>query len=154
MKQKELSQGVSTCPVDNLRLRMKMPLWRWLEVARLRPRVCVLVALAMIFSLVASTWASTAHMAPMFPQPQMGMDASADMSDCDRMMQAPKADCPDCDRDKTCADKFCLAKCFKVFGKLLELGPLAAMAMLPPRPLGRERPADWCDPPPPAPPRT
>jgi hypothetical protein len=123
-------------------------------VARLRPLICALVAIAMTFASVASTWACTAHMAPMFPQPQMAMDVSMDMSDCDRMMQATKADCPDCDKDKTCADKFCLAKCFKVFGSLLEVRPLTPVTTSLPRPLGPEQPLHWSDRPPPTPPRT
>ena len=121
-------------------------------MTRLRPLVCMLLTIAMVFASVASLWAATAHMAPIVAQMHAGMDQMAGMSDCERMMQSQASERPDC--DKTCADKFCLAKCFKVFGGLPNIGAFVALVREPTRLLTADRLLHWSEQPPLAPPRT
>jgi hypothetical protein len=68
------------------------------------------------------------------------------------MAHASKPDAPDGKR-KTCADNFCMAKCFKVFGSL-EPAELAVTIVLSPYPFPLRRPTIWFDQPPFAPPRS
>jgi hypothetical protein len=89
------------------------------DVSRLRLRICMLLAIT--FASTASAWAATAHIAPMVPPQHATMNMAVDMSDCDRMMHLSKAVVPDCDHGKSCADKFCVTKCFEIFGALPEM---------------------------------
>jgi hypothetical protein len=131
-----------------------MARWRRPDVAPLRPLLCALLAIAIAFASVASPWATTAHSAPWVPQQQMAEVGPTDMSDCERMRQATKSDCPDCRKDKTCADNFCMAKCFKVFGHLPDIGLPSVLATQAARLFRPDRLPDWSDQPLPTPPRS
>jgi hypothetical protein len=126
-----------------------------IAVAHPRALICTLVAIAMTFASVASAWAVSANIGRSFPQQQQQqtrMSHDMAMPDCERMAHASKADTPD-GKQESCADNFCMAKCFKVFASLQSDEPAVTMALTP-HPFPLRFPAIWIDQPPFAPPRS
>lgn len=80
-------------------------------------------------------------------------ETTAVTDDCHKQ-PAPPHDCPFCDKGDGCEPGWCLAKCFKVFGAIIEPGlvwpRLVAAEDGAPEPAG----TDWRDPPRAPPPRT
>jgi hypothetical protein len=128
-------------------------------VAHWRALICVLVAIAMTFASIASAWAVSVNVGRVFPQPQMAASQETSMPDCERMGHMSKASGPTFKTDtpngksKSCADNFCMAKCFKMFGGLQADETIVTIAGLPAL-LPLQRPAIWFDQPPFAPPRS
>jgi hypothetical protein len=108
----------------------------------------------MTIASLASVRAATGQALQVVSQQQSAANISSDMSDCDRMMQSDEADCLDCDPDKGCFDKFCIAKCFKVLGNLPEPRLLSVVTVPTSRPDQSGEPSHWSEQPPPTPPRT
>lgn len=121
-------------------------------MAHPRALICILVAIAMTFASVASAWAVSVNVGRGFPQQQTSISHDKAMPDCERMAHASKADAPD-GKHESCADNFCMAKCFKVFG-CLQADELAVTMALSPHPFPLRLPAIWFDQPPFAPPRS
>jgi hypothetical protein len=128
-------------------------------VAHWRPLVCVFVAIAMIFASIASAWAISVNVGRGFPQSQTTVGQETAMPDCERMGHVPDGNAPTVQTDapdgktKSCADNFCMAKCFKMFGGIQADETGVTIAGLPTLfPL--QRPAIWFDQPPFAPPRS
>ena len=120
----------------------------------LYPLLCPLLAIAMTIASLASVRAATGQALQVVSQQQSAANISSDMSDCDRMMQSDEADCLDCDPDKGCLDKFCIAKCFKVLGNLPEPRLLSVVTLPASHPYQSGEPSHWSEQPPPTPPRT
>jgi hypothetical protein len=121
--------------------------------------ICVFVAMAMIFASIASAWAISVNVGRGFPQSQTTVSQATAMPDCERMAHVPdgnvptvKTDAPD-GKTKSCADNFCMAKCFKMFGGIqadeTHVTITGTPALFP-----LQVPAIWFDQPPFAPPRS
>jgi hypothetical protein len=122
-------------------------------VAHTRAWICALVAIAMTFASITSAWATTGvFMRVTALQPSAGSHG-LDMSDCERMFKANPTDHHDSNGKGSCADEFCMAKCFKIFGGL-QSRPSAVKVSNATQPLRLDRPAIWVDQPPAAPPRS
>jgi hypothetical protein len=117
------------------------------------------MAVAMTFASIASAWAVSVNAGRRFPQPQIAAAQETAMPDCHRMAHKSKADGPASKTDapegkgKSCADNFCMAKCFKLFGSRQPDEAAVTPAATPPL-LPLPRPAIWFDQPPFAPPRS
>lgn len=104
---------------------------------------------------VADAAPAIAHIAAGHADPSDAhqVEATAAMHDCPKQ-PAPRHDCPFCGKGDGCEAGWCLAKCFKVFGLILELGldwpRLVAAEDGAPEPAI----ADWRSPPHAPPPRT
>jgi hypothetical protein len=124
-----------------------------------RSLICMLVTIAMTFASIASAWAVSANVGRGVSRPQMTVGQETATPDCDRMTHASKVGAPTVKTDaadgksKSCADNFCMAKCFKMFGGIQADETNVTIAGLPALfPL--QRPAIWFDQPPFAPPRS
>jgi hypothetical protein len=113
----------------------------------------MVVAIAMNFASIASAWATSLNAAPTLPEQQTAVSHHlAAMPDCEGMGHVSTPEAPG-EKHKSCADNFCIAKCFKVFGGI-EPRKLAVRATPLPAPVAFRQPAIWRDPPPITPPRS
>lgn len=122
-------------------------------MVRARLWIGTLVAIAMALASISSVWASTANIARAMGQPQATASPVPNLSDCERMMRMDGVDQRDSYNPWGCADDFCMAKCFKVFG-IFQPRILAEMVSIPLQPSRLDRPAIWFHQPPITPPRT
>jgi hypothetical protein len=121
-------------------------------MVRARLWIGTLVAIAMAIASISSVWASTANIARAIGQQQATVSPSFNMPNCERMMRIDTADHRESYDPWGCADDFCMAKCFKVFG-IFQPRILAAMVSIPLQPFRLDRPAIWFSQPPITPPR-
>jgi hypothetical protein len=128
-------------------------------VAHRRALICVLVAIAMTFASIASAWAVSVNAGRALPHRQIAIAQETAMPDCHRMAHQSEADAPTVKTDapdgknKSCADNFCMAKCFKIFGVIQPDVAAAIIAGSPPL-FPAQLLAIWFDQPPFAPPRS
>jgi hypothetical protein len=125
--------------------------------------VALLIGLAIAISPVGAAWTSvktvtSGHTVVV----DVSAAATADMTDCEKMMRAAghqgqtttgKGDCACCDTQNACPPDLCVFKCFKVFSSFVtpSVGrALDSLRFLRDKP---DRPPDWIDSPQPPPPR-
>jgi hypothetical protein len=128
-----------------------------------RTIVGLLIGLAIAFSPVAAAWASIKTVTSGHSvAADTGAAATADMTDCEKMMRAAghqgqpgtgNGDCPCCDTQNACPPDLCVFKCFKVFGTFVTPSVARVLTSLRFQPYKPDRPPDWIDSPQPPPPR-
>ena len=117
--------------------------------------VALLLGLAIAISPVGAAWASIKTVTSGHSvAAEAGAAATADMTDCEKMMRAAgkqgptgtgKADCPCCDRQSACPPELCVFKCFKVLGTILPSSVARVLTSLRFQPDKPDRPPDWID---------
>ena len=110
----------------------------------LRTIIALLAALAIASAPIGVAWASIRGASSSQIDARAAM---AGMADCAKMAQqagqgSDKSDCACCDTKNACPPQFCLSKCFKVPGEIMQL-VLPVIGALVLRPSGPDRPPDW-----------
>ncbi len=128
-----------------------------------RAIIALLIGLAIAIAPGNAAWASIKTVtSSRSVTADAGAAATADMTDCEKMMRAAthqgpkgtgKADCPCCVTQNACPPDLCVFKCFKVFGTFVTPDAVRALASLRFLRDNPDRPPDWIDSPQAPPPR-